>query len=118
MPLCSGPSAVWLTAQHPARQLFSLVRADTEARLRFYFSPERALSCEPPGPRNRGELTVRPVASLEGAGVWAGTLFLVLKKLGNSPLPIAASDGPAMCYLISYQFIALGAGKHKHSLSL
>lgn len=27
-----APSAVWLTAQHPARQLFYLVRADTKAR--------------------------------------------------------------------------------------
>lgn len=27
-----APSAVWLTAQHRARQLFSLVRADTKAR--------------------------------------------------------------------------------------
>lgn len=56
------------------------------------------------------------MARLEGPRVSALTLFFTLKKkkLGNTPLPIAASDRLAMCYLISYKFMALRAEKHIH----
>lgn len=61
------------------------------------------------------------MARLEGPRVSAVTLFFSLKKkkkLGNTPLPIAASDRLAMCYLISYKFMALWAEKHIHGPSL
>lgn len=59
------------------------------------------------------------MAKLEGPRVSAVTLFFSLKrKLRSAPLPRAASDRLAMCYLISYKFMALGAEKHIHGPSL
>lgn len=49
--LCAqAPSAVWPTAQHRARQLFSLVRGDTKASPLVFIFLLSALSCEPLGP--------------------------------------------------------------------
>lgn len=43
--LCSQPpSAVWIAAQHPARQLFSLVRLDPEAKPLVFIFLLRVLS--------------------------------------------------------------------------
>lgn len=43
--LCSQPpSAVWMAAQHPARQLFSLVRLDPEAKPLVFIFLLRVLS--------------------------------------------------------------------------
>lgn len=118
--LCAqAPSAVWVAAQHPARQLFSLVRVDTKARPLIFIFLLRVLSAVSLSAPETGEFTVCPMASLEGS-VAAVTLFFrsEKKKKGRTlPLPIAVSDKRTMCCLISYKFIALWAEKHKHSVS-
>lgn len=79
--LCAqAPSAVWLTAQHPALQLFSLVRVDTKARPPVFIFLQRVPSAVSLPVPETGEkvLTVSPVASLEGPRVCAVTLFFGL----------------------------------------